>query len=207
MKLKWLGHSCFEITLDNGRVFVTDPYDDSVGYPPLHVKADVALSSHGHFDHNYFAALEGDPIIVNAVGTFEYFGAKITGVHSWHDDAEGAKRGENVIFSIEADGMKIVHLGDLGHLPNTKAQKEIISDADVILIPIGGTFTITTPQAVELISTCHPQAAIAMHFRNQYCGFPVVDCAEFVSATHAKTLPNAVELKKGGLSGCYVMEI
>ena len=66
MKLQWLGHSCFRITLNDGRVIVTDPYDDTVGYPPLKVRADIVLSSHGHFDHNYFAAVEGDPEIINA---------------------------------------------------------------------------------------------------------------------------------------------
>ena len=207
MKLKWLGHSCFEITLDNGRVFVTDPYDESVGYPPLKVKADAVLSTHDHFDHNYFAAIEGPHEVINQPGAYERFGAKITGVHSFHDDARGAKRGENVIFVLEADGVKLVHLGDLGHLPETEDQKAAIRGADVVLIPIGGTFTITTPQAVELIETYKPAAAIAMHFRNRYCGFPVTDDAEFVEKTGAATLPNAVEVTKGALAGCYVMEI
>ena len=207
MKLQWLGHSCFKITLANGKTLVTDPYDNSVGYPELHTPADIVLSSHDHFDHNYFDAIEGDYEVINQPGRYERFGATITGVHSWHDDAEGAKRGRNVIFSVEADGLKLVHLGDLGHQPDTEAQADAISGADVLLIPIGGTFTITTPEAVALIERFKPKAAIAMHYRNQYCGFPVTDCAEFVRLTEAQTLPNAVELAKGALSGCYVMEI
>ena len=207
MKLKWLGHSCFEITLDNGKVIVTDPYDDTVGYPPLHVKADVVLSSHGHFDHNYFDAIEGDFEIINQPGAYERLGARITGVPSFHDDARGAKRGKNVIFAIEADGVKLVHLGDLGHQPDTEEQKAILEGADVLLIPIGGTFTITTPEAVKLIGDYRPAAAIAMHYRNAYCHFNVTDCGEFVKATGAKKLPNAVEIAKGSLNGCYVMEI
>ena len=207
MKLKWLGHSCFEITLDNGKVIVTDPYDDTVGYPPLRVRADLALSSHGHFDHNYFEALEGDCEIVNRPGVYERFGAKITGVHSFHDEVRGAKRGENVIFAIEADGVKLVHLGDLGHQPDTEEQRAAISGADVLLIPIGGTFTLTTPEAVKLIGDFKPAAAIAMHYKNRYCHFNITDCAEFVRLTHAGTLPNAVEIKKGALSGCHVMEL
>ena len=207
MKLRWLGHSCFEITLNNGRVFVTDPYDDSVGYPPLKVKADVALSSHGHFDHNYFAAIDGPYEVVNQPGAYERFGARITGVPSYHDDVKGAQRGGNVIFTVEADGVKLTHLGDLGHLPETEAQKAACASADVLLIPIGGTFTITTPQAVELIETYRPAAAIAMHYRNRYCGFKVSDASAFVAKTGAKTLPNAVEVTRGALAGCYVMEI
>ena len=207
MKLEWLGHSCFKITLGNGRVIVTDPYDDTVGYPPLKVRADAVLSSHGHFDHNYFAAVEGDPEIINAPGTFDCCGARITGVSSFHDDARGAKRGENVIFTVEADGVRLTHLGDLGHLPETGAQAAAIEGADVVLIPIGGTFTITTEQAVELIDRFKPRAAIAMHFKNRWCGFPVTDESAFVRLTGAQTLPREVELAPGALSGCYVMAL
>ncbi|MBR1561529.1 MAG: MBL fold metallo-hydrolase [Clostridia bacterium] len=189
MKLKWLGHSCFEITLNNGKVFVTDPYDETVGYPPLKVKADVVLSSHDHFDHNYFAAIEGDYEIVNQVGAYERFGAKITGVHSYHDEVKGAKRGENVIFTLEADGVRLTHLGDLGHLPETEEQKAAIRGADVLLIPMAGTFTITTPEAIQIIEAYKPVAAIAMHYANRYCGFPVTDCKEFVERTSAVTCP------------------
>lgn len=206
MKLKWLGHSCFEITLDNGKVFVTDPYDETVGYPPLKVKADVVLSSHDHFDHNYFAAIDGPHEVINQPGTYERFGAKLTGVHSYHDPSKGAERGENVIFTLEADGVRLTHLGDLGHMPETEAQKDAIRGADVVLIPIGGTFTITTPQAVELLETYRPTAAIAMHYKNRYCGFPVTDASEFVTRTGAVMLPNSVDVFKGALKGCYVME-
>ena len=207
MKLKWLGHSCFEITLNNGKVFVTDPYDDTVGYPSLHAKADVVLSSHDHFDHNYFAAIEGEYQLINKPGEYECFGAKITGVHSFHDEVRGAKRGENVIFTLEADGVKMTHLGDLGHMPETEAQKAAIRGADVLLIPIGGVFTITTPEAVKVIEAYKPVAAIAMHYRNHLCSFDVADNAEFIKETNAVTLPNEVEVFKGALQGCYVMEI
>lgn len=207
MKLQWLGHSCFKITLNDGRVIVTDPYDDTVGYPPLHVEADIVLSSHGHFDHNCFAAVRGDPEIINAPGSYPRCGATITGVHSFHDDAQGAKRGENVIFAVQEGDVKLVHLGDLGHLPDTEAQRAILKDVDVLLIPIGGTYTIATPEAVKLIELYRPRAAVAMHYRNRYCQFPVTDCSAFVEATHAENLPNEVEVSKGGLAGCYVMEV
>ncbi len=207
MKLQWLGHSCFAVTLSDGRVIVTDPYDESVGYPPLHVRADIVLSSHDHFDHNYFAAVEGDPEIINRPGVYARGGVTITGVASFHDEVRGAKRGENVLFAVQDGDMKLVHLGDLGHLPDTDEQRAILSDVDVLLIPIGGTFTITTPEAVRLIETFKPRTAIAMHYQNKYCQFPVADCAGFVAATHARTLPNVVELSKGAPEGCCVMEI
>ena len=206
MKLKWLGHSCFELTLPGG-VIVTDPYDDTVGYPSLKVKADAVLSSHGHFDHNYFEAVSGDPVILNTPGVHEACGAKITAVPSFHDEARGAKRGDNLIHVIEADGLRLAHLGDLGHLPETDAQKEALSNLDVMLIPIGGFFTIDTPAAVEIIETYKPRCAVAMHFANRYCHFTISDEQEFVRLTGAQTLPNEIEITKDAPIGCVVMAI
>jgi L-ascorbate metabolism protein UlaG (beta-lactamase superfamily) len=103
--------------------------------------------------------------------------------------------------------MKLVHLGDLGHLPDTDALKAALADVDVMLIPIGGVFTITTPQAVELIGRFRPKAAIAMHYRNRLCSFDISDSSEFIRLTGARTLPNEIELAPGALSGCYVMDI
>lgn len=205
MKLKWLGHACFELTLDNGKVLVTDPYDDSVGYPPLRVQCDAALSSHGHHDHNYFEALEGNPEIVNTPGVHEICGATVTGVPSFHDDAGGSKRGQNLIFVIEADGLRIAHLGDLGHLPDTEEQKKALTGLDMMLIPIGGFFTIDTQAAVKIIETFKPRCAVAMHFANDYCHFPVSDESEFVRLTNATRLPKEVEVTKEQPAGCCVM--
>ena len=206
MKLKWLGHSCFELTLPCGAI-VTDPYDDTVGYPPLHVRADAILSSHGHFDHNYFQAVDGDPVILNTPGVREVCGARITAVPAFHDDAKGAKRGENLIHLIEADGLRVAHLGDLGHMPDTDAQKAALSNLDVMLIPIGGTFTIDTPTAVKLIEAFKPRCAIAMHFKNRYCHFKITDEAGFVRLTGATRLPNEIEITKDTPVGCCVMAI
>ena len=206
MKLKWLGHSCFELTLPGG-VIVTDPYDGTVGYPPLHVKADAVLSSHDHFDHNHFEALGGDPAIFNTPGVHEACGATITAVPSFHDKVRGAKRGKNLIFLIEAEGLRVAHLGDLGHQPDTEEQKAALSNLDVMLIPIGGVFTIDTPEAVKLIETFKPRCAIAMHFRNRYCHFDVADESEFIRLAGAKRLPNAIEITADAPVGCVVMDV
>jgi L-ascorbate metabolism protein UlaG (beta-lactamase superfamily) len=103
--------------------------------------------------------------------------------------------------------MKLVHLGDLGHQPDTAEQRAILKDVDILLIPIGGTFTITTPEAVKLIETFKPRAAVAMHYQNDYCHFPITDCSAFVAATRADALPNSVEIFKNALAGCYTMAI
>ena len=151
MKIKWYGHSCFSLTFSNGTTLITDPFDDTVGYPLCTARADAALSSHDHFDHNHIPSLSGSPAMINTPGVHMLNGVKITGTHSYHDPEHGKLRGENVIFVVEADGLRIAHLGDLGHMPN-ETQLAAIKDVDVMLLPIGGTFTVTTPQAVEIIA-------------------------------------------------------
>ena len=207
MKIKWHGHAYFEITLNDGKVIVTDPFDASVGYPLCTAKADAALTSHGHFDHNYVQSLEGNPAVFAKPGEYTLGSAKITGVHSFHDPEKGTLRGENVIFSIEADGLRMVHLGDLGHMPETDDQKAVIAGCDLLLIPIGGTYTLTTPQAVELIRAYAPKAAIAMHYQNEFCKFNITTRDEFIRLTDAEILPNPSEIIPGSLSGCYIMNI
>ena len=193
MKLKWYGHSCFGMTFANGTTLITDPFDDTVGYPLCTARADAVLSSHDHFDHNHIQSVAGNPKLINTPGAHEINGVRITGTHSFHDPEQGTLRGENVIFVVEADGLRIAHLGDLGHMPNEE-QLKAISGVDVMLIPIGGTYTITTPQAVEVIAQAKPRTAIAMHFKNDYCGFPITDASEFIVLTGAVEMPGVLEI-------------
>lgn len=207
MKIRWHGHACFEITLNDGTVIVTDPFDASVGYPLCRAKADAALTSHGHFDHNYVQSLEGNPMVLSTEGVFTVGSAKITGVHSFHDPEKGALRGHNVIFSIEGDDVRVVHLGDLGHMPDTDAQKAVIAGCDLLLIPIGGTYTITTQQAIDLIKIYAPKAAVAMHYKNDFCKFDIATRDEFTDMADAETLANPFEIIPDSLTGCYIMNI
>lgn len=193
MKLKWYGHSCFGLTFANGTTLITDPFDDTTGYPLCTARADAVTSSHDHFDHNHIASVSGQPAMINTPGAHEIGGVKVTGTASFHDPEGGKLRGRNVIFSIEGDGLKIVHLGDLGHALNEE-QLSAISGADLMLIPIGGTFTITTAQAVELIAQAKPRTAVAMHFHNAYCQFPITDEKEFIALTGAVEMPNEIEI-------------
>lgn len=196
MKLKWNGHSCFSMTFSNGTTVITDPFDNTTGYPLCTARADAVTSSHDHFDHNHIESVSGNPVMVNTPGAHEIGGVKITGTASFHDPEQGALRGKNVIFAIEADGLKIVHLGDLGHMPD-EDQLAAMQNADLILMPIGGTFTITTRQAVELIAQAKPRTAVAMHFHNDYCQFPITDEKEFVALTGAVEMPNEIEITAG----------
>src|SRR5690554_2277719 len=116
MKIKWLGHACFLLTSSEGTIILTDPFNEEVGYRPPAIRADVVTTSHDHFDHNYIEVVKGDFVHIDAAGRFTEKGIEITGIETFHDDANGAKRGKNVIYKFDIDGIKVCHCGDLGHL-------------------------------------------------------------------------------------------
>ncbi len=113
MKLKWLGHSCFLLTADNGVRVLTDPFDSSVGYNVPEVAAYIVSTSHDHFDHSYIQAVQGDFLHVNKTGNFSHKGIDITGVAAFHDAENGAQRGKNTIYKFIIDGIHVCHCGDL----------------------------------------------------------------------------------------------
>lgn len=159
--IQWLGHSCFRI--DNGiNSIVIDPYNDRTGYPPLRTRASITVASHGHGDHNCLEAVvrlpyDGEASCAIEVGTIETF----------HDDAGGAQRGTNRVHIVRTGGFTIVHLGDLGHLL-TDAQAEAIGRPDVLLVPVGGFYTIDAEQAAATVRRIRPRIVIPMHYRHAF---------------------------------------
>ena len=128
-----IGHAKFLIELENGLRIVTDPYDATCGYPVTPVQADVVLVSHGHHDHSAVDTIPGSPRVIDAAGKYDLGdGVTVTAVESFHDDAEGQKRGRNLLFSIRAEGLNAIHLGDLGHIP-TAEQIGTLGNADVLM--------------------------------------------------------------------------
>ncbi len=204
MKLEWLGHACFAITTSAGTVIVTDPYDETVGYDLPDILADAVTISHKHHDHDCLSALKGHQKVFDCVCDTRYKDIHISSIQSYHDDAKGIKRGGNLIFSIESDNERIVHLGDLGHMPDTK-QFAFIQKADVLLIPVGGYYTIDTDMALRIIEISKPNAAVAMHFKNRYCAFPISTAERFTEKARAKTLSGTIAVSD--MSGAYVFEI
>ena len=163
MKVEYFGHSCFRIETESGVKILTDPYT-KVGYElPKGLNADIVCVSHGHFDHNYVQAVQGNPQIVDAEGEYEIQGVKIEGIATWHDPKQGALRGKNIIFKIQVDGVTFCHFGDLGEEYSDKFEK-ILKNTDVWMIPIGGTYTIDAEQAKTYIEKCSPKAVIPMHY-------------------------------------------
>lgn len=168
MEITWLGHACFLLEEEGYRLLL-DPYDEEVPYPPLHVQAHEVLCSHGHHDHAHRAAAEllppaKSPFTVRTVKTF-------------HDDCGGAKRGENTVHILTAGGVTVAHLGDLGHAL-TPVQAEAIGPCDVLLVPVGGTYTLDGKGAVEAVRALKPRTAVPMHYRHAPYGLEVLDGVE-----------------------------
>ncbi len=182
MKIRWYGHSCFAIHDDN-KVIVTDPFDKSVGYEIPDVKPDLVLESHQHFDHNAHHLLKGDfQIIKDPVIEGEAKGFKLEGYESFHDDAQGKKRGKNIIFKITTPkNFIIVHLGDLGHIPSQKVIDSIMSP-DILMVPAGGHFTLEPKKAAELSKQLKPKIIIPMHFKTEVnSDWPIKTNDDFLS--------------------------
>jgi len=168
-KITWAGQSCFQISVSNGKDnstdIVIDPFDDSLGLKVPNFSADIALVTHEHYDHNNIKALKGDPFVINGPGEYEVKGVFIQGIPSFHDDEEGKKRGQNTIYVFEAEGVRFCHLGDFGQKQLTDEQLEEIDSVDILMIPVGGTYTIDSSGASKIISQIEPKIAIPMHYQ------------------------------------------
>lgn len=169
MEITYLGHSCFRIK-GKKNIIVTDPYEHpQLGFKMPRVSADIVTVSHHHQDHNNIAAVKGttkrkQPFIVDGPGEYEIGGVSIFGIASFHDKSGGAKRGENTIYLITTDGLRLVHLGDLGH-KLTEVELEEVNGVDILFIPVGGTYTIDDNEAIEVIGQIEPRIIIPMHYK------------------------------------------
>ena len=165
MKIRYLGHSCFMLTESTGTTIVTDPYG-AIGYKMPSVKADAVTVSHGHYDHNNVGAVKGSPVIFDEEGTYEIGGVDVTAIKSYHDDENGERRGDNLIFKFRMDGLEICHLGDLGE-ECSSALIEMLLPVHVLLIPVGGNYTIDAEQAKEYVDRIMPAIVIPMHYKTK----------------------------------------
>lgn len=166
MKIQYLGHSCFKLTESTGTTVITDPYG-GIGYElPKGLKADAVTVSHDHFDHNNVKAIGGRPLLIDKEGFYELPGVEITGIKSYHDNEGGRQRGENVIYKFVMDGLEICHLGDLGEECSAELL-EMLLPVHILLLPIGGTYTIDGVLAKEYVDRMMPEIVIPMHYKTR----------------------------------------
>ena len=167
-KIYWAGQSCFQISLsnskDNSAEVVIDPYSD-IGLKLPRLSADIVMVTHDHPDHNNIGAVNGSPFVIQGPGEYEIKEVFIRGIPSFHDDKEGKERGSNTIYIFESENMKFCHLGDLGQSQLSDEQMEKIDSVDVLMIPIGGVYTISANAAQKIISQIEPKIVIPMHYK------------------------------------------
>ena len=167
MKLQWLGHSSFRLEESTGTSVVTDPYHSYIGIEMPEVTADVVTVSHKHDDHSYVGAVKGNPMIIDTVG---YFDVKdsigILGIETNHDEVDGEKRGKNIIYKYRIDGIDVCHMGDIGQ-ECTPELAEAIGPVNILLIPVGGEYTIDADIAKDYVDKLMPDMVIPMHYRTR----------------------------------------
>jgi len=196
MRIDWLGHSCFLITSSSGLRIITDPYESNIGYAPINESADIVTISHDHYDHNAAKEVKGNPEVVRNSATVK--GIEFKGIQLFHDDARGSKRGRNIAFLFNVDGIKICHLGDLGHIPSPE-QLEQLRETNILFIPVGGFFTIDAEQATKVVDAIKPNIVIPMHFKTERIDFPISSVEEFLKGKeNVERLP-FLEVDKGTL--------
>ena len=181
MKIKYLAHASFLVTSDSGTRIITDPYTTSprFEYGDIKEHADVVTVSHGHGDHNNVAAVQGSPRVLDKPGKTRVKGIEFNGVETYHDDTKGKARGNNVVFCFEVDGVKICHLGDLGHKLDDKQIVEV-GKVDVLLIPVGGFFTIDPKTAGDVSRQIGAKLIIPMHYLTGKIKLPIGGVDEFL---------------------------
>ncbi|KKU86417.1 MAG: hypothetical protein A2667_01900 [Candidatus Wildermuthbacteria bacterium RIFCSPHIGHO2_01_FULL_47_27] len=169
MHIVWHGQSCFQVQVLRQKgeqtSLIIDPFSEEIGLRlPKISAADVVLVTHDHSDHNNKKGMGGSPFLIEGPGEYETREIFVEGIPSWHDNANGGERGGNTIYAIEAEDMRLCHLGDLGQKELTENQLERIGEADILMIPVGGVYTITASDAVKIIAQIEPRIVIPMHY-------------------------------------------
>jgi L-ascorbate metabolism protein UlaG (beta-lactamase superfamily) len=196
MKIKYFGHACFLITANNGLKILTDPYDDSIGYKIGKISADIVTCSHSHFDHSYLKRVAGNYQVVKTDGKQNVKGINFEGISTFHDKSQGRERGSNIVFLFEVDGIRICHLGDLGHIL-TQSQSVGIDGVDILFVPVGGIFTIDYKDATEVILQILPKVVIPMHYKTKDLNFSIDGVEKFLEGKeNVKKLPSEIIVKK-----------
>lgn len=175
MDINWYGQAMFKLKGKQTQAIIDPFYPEFTGLKlpkPSELIADLALKTHDHEDHSNLKAVEGNPVKIDGPGEYEIKGVAVTGVSVFHDSKNGEERGRNTVYNLEIDGVSVLHLGDLGHTL-TQEQLEEIGPVDIVLIPVGGTYTIDAPVAAQVVSQLEPKIVIPMHYKIDGLKFPL----------------------------------
>jgi L-ascorbate metabolism protein UlaG (beta-lactamase superfamily) len=183
MRIKWLGHSAFLLTASDGTAVITDPYvpgsfSGQVKYGPIREPAHAVTVSHHHQDHDGVSGLPGQPVALDRTGAFKTGSISITGFETFHDSSKGSQRGRNTVYVFEADGLRVCHCGDLGHVL-TAEQAAAIGRVDVLLLPVGGTFTVDAAAAQQVAEQLAARITVPMHYKTEKLGFGIAGVDDF----------------------------
>lgn len=208
MQITWYGHSCFLLTAESGYSILTDPCDQDTGYELHDLVCDAVTISHEHHDHNCLAIVSGSPLIFRAPGEYKAGDVSLTGFPSFHDSVKGENRGENIVFLYQIDGLKVLHLGDLGHmLPDDTIAK--IGDVDILLAPIGGYYTLNAKAATELADRLNAKVLIPMHYKTPALHFNIEGLEPLLAANASRHVhhlnANTATLTSDTLGECRLL--
>jgi L-ascorbate metabolism protein UlaG (beta-lactamase superfamily) len=183
MKIKYFGHAAFELTFESGMKIILDPYQSgsfggALACGPIKGAFDAAVVSHDHEDHACKAVLSRSKHVVKTVGRHQIAGVVVESVAAFHDETKGTERGRNLVSVIEADGLRIAHLGDLGHTVTAK-EYPLLEHVDVMMIPVGGHFTIDANAAAQVVKSFAPKIVIPMHYKTEKVDFPITPVENF----------------------------
>ena len=195
MKIEYFGHSCFLMRSEGGVRFLTDPYT-GVGYDMPRAEAEYVTCSHGHFDHTFVEGVGGVREVISSPGAYERGGWKLEGIPAFHDEVRGARRGKNIVFVFEADGLRLCHMGDIGEAPSARLL-DAIGRPDVLFIPVGGTYTVDAAGALDWIRAVRPGIAVAMHFRAPGCTLDIAPARSLEDAgAQCLKVPYGIDLSR-----------
>jgi L-ascorbate metabolism protein UlaG (beta-lactamase superfamily) len=211
MKIKWYGHAAFSLTTEKGIRIIIDPYQSgafggALSYGKITDEADIVLTSHDHDDHNYVADIRGPFRLFHGEGIHEEKGITIEAIPTYHDASSGKERGKNLVFVVETEGLRVAHLGDLGHGLDRKTLEKI-GKVDVLLVPVGGFYTIDSAEASKIMDSVGPSLTIPMHFKTEKCDFPIAPVEEFIKGRRNVRMAAGPELKVAAESLPKVPEI
>ena len=199
MKIQWLGHASFIIETQGKRI-ITDPFDKKYGYQVYSREVDIVTVSHEHADHNAVHELLGSPRVIKGPGSFALDEITIKGIHSFHDQYQGKNRGSNIMYKISSEDLNLLHLGDLGQQALTNGQLAEIGEVDILLIPVGGNYTIDAKDALTIVKQINPYIIVPMHFKTAHVTIDLEPVEAFTCQFERCVKKAYLELNKQDLS-------